>query len=181
MNTLKTDRLILRNFKFSDLDDFYEYTRNPNIGPNAGWPPHKSKEESLKVLQEFIERGEVWAIVLKDNKKLIGSIGLHKDPIRNVENVKMIGYVLSQEYWGKGIMPEAVKEILRYGFEELDLALVSVQHYPFNHNSKRVIEKCGFQYEGTLRHANQIYNGTVYDTLCYSMKKEDWYVSQFYC
>lgn len=176
MKVLETERMILRPWKTEDLDDFYEYARNPEIGPNAGWAPHKDKEESLKILQSFIKGDEVRAIVYKGNGKVIGSIGVHRDYKRQEDiKAKMIGYVLSQDYWRMGLMTEAVKEVIRYLFEEVKLDIISIYHYPFNIRSKRVIEKCGFKYEGTLRMASKIYNGNVYDDVCYSITKEDYF------
>lgn len=176
MKTLETGRMILRPWKTEDLDDFYEYARNPEIGPNAGWAPHKDKEESFKILQSFIKSDEVRAIVYKENGKVIGSIGVHRDEKRAEDiNAKMIGYVLSEDYWGKGLMTEAVKEVIRYLFEEVKLDIITIYHYPFNARSKRVIEKCGFKYEGTLRMASKIYDGNVYDDVCYSITKDDYF------
>lgn len=173
MHTLETERLILRSFREEDLQDFYEYAKNQNVGPNAGWKPHENKEESLRILNDFINGNEVWAIVYKEHNKVIGSIGLHKDDLRIASNVKMMGYVLSEPYWGKGLMTEAVKGIMEYAFNDLHLDLLSIYHYPFNKRSKRVIEKCGFKYEGTLRYAKQVYDGSVYDTVCYSITKDE--------
>lgn len=174
MRTLETQRLILRNVKKSDVHDFYEFAKSPNIGPNAGWEPHNSLEMSLGILRSIIESNNVWAIVYKENNKMIGSIGLHKDIHRNPEDIRMLGYVLSEKYWGKGITTEAAKEVIRYAFEDLNLSLISIQHYPHNIRSMRVIEKCGFKYEGTLRYAAKIFNGSVYDLMCYSLTKDEW-------
>jgi [ribosomal protein S5]-alanine N-acetyltransferase len=174
MKILETERLLLRPFEETDLDDLYEYAKGPHIGPNAGWEPHKSKEVSQTILKKFIEEDEVWAIVYKEDNKVIGSLGLHKDSLRSAEDLKMLGYVLSEDYWGKGIMTEAVKATIRYAFENLDIKLITIHHYPFNSRSKRVIEKSGFLYEGTLRHATKLYDGSVYDLVCYSMTREEW-------
>jgi putative acetyltransferase len=174
METLITERLVLRPFRKEDLDDFYEYAKNPSVGPNAGWKPHESKEESREILERFIAEEESWAIIHKDTDKLIGSIGLHNDARRNNSRVKMLGYVLDEAYWGQGIMTEAAKRVLKYAFENLDLNLVSVYHYPSNIRSKRVIEKCGFHYEGTLRRANELYDGSIHDSMCYSLTKEEY-------
>lgn len=125
-------------------------------------------------MQSFIEKDEVSAIVYKENNKVIGSIGVHYDEKRKGTNAKMIGYVLSEDYWGKGLMSEAVKEVIRYLFEEEKYDVISCYHYPFNTRSKRVIEKCGFKYEGTLRFVSKIYNGTIYDDVCYSITKTDY-------
>lgn len=174
MKTLETNRLLLRPFKRSDLEDFFEYARNPNVGPNAGWPPHKSIEDSERILKMFIEGDEVLAIELKANHKVIGSLGLHPDKLRTTEDAKMLGYVLSEDYWGRGITTEAAKAVIRYAFEELGLNMVTVHHYDYNIRSRRVIDKCGFIYEGTLRHAIKLYNGNIYDLVCYSMTRGEW-------
>jgi len=175
MKVLETERMVLRPWKTDDIDDFYEYAKNPNVGPNAGWEPHKDKEVSLKILQSFIEKDEVRAIVYKGNNKVIGSVGVHCDEKRNGINAKMIGYVLSEDYWGKGLMSEAVKEVIKYLFEEENLDVISCYHYPFNIRSKRVIEKCGFKYEGTLRLTSEIFDGNIYDDVCYSITREDYF------
>jgi [ribosomal protein S5]-alanine N-acetyltransferase len=82
--------MILRPWKVEDLDDFFEYAKNPNIGPSAGWQPHDSKETSMKILQSFVEKDEVRAIEYKENGKVIGSLGAHTDERRNGVNGKMI-------------------------------------------------------------------------------------------
>lgn len=175
MKSLETNRMILRPWKVADLDDFYEYAKNPNVGPNAGWEPHKNKVISLEILQSFIEKGETRAIIYKENNKVIGSIGVHYDEKRNGANAKMIGYVLSENYWGKGLMSEAVKEVIKYLFEEEKYDVISCYHYPFNLRSKRVIEKCGFKYEGTLRLVSKIFDGSVHDDVCYSITREEYF------
>jgi putative acetyltransferase len=151
MKILETERMILRPWKIEDLEDFYEYAKNPNVGPNAGWEPHKDKEVSLKILKSFIEKDEVRAIVYRDNGKVIGSIGAHCDHKREEVKAKMIGYVLSEDYWGRDLMPEAVNAVIKYLFEEEKLDVISCYHFPFNIRSKKVIEKCNFKYEGTLK------------------------------
>lgn len=174
MRVLETERLRLRSWTLEDLDDFYEYAKSLDVGPDAGWKPHACKEESEKILRSFIENDDIWAIELKENSKVIGSVGLHKDTSRSGINSKMLGYVLSKVYWGQGIMPEAVKAVIKYAFEEERLELISVQHFRFNSKSKRVIEKCGFKYEGTLRKGRKLFNGKVVDLVCYSMLKEEY-------
>ncbi|MDF2943004.1 MAG: hypothetical protein K0S01_1862 [Herbinix sp.] len=174
MKSLETTRLLLREFRETDLEDFYEYAKNPKVGPRAGWPPHKTVEETLGILNRFMEGNEVWALVDKKSNKLIGSLGLHEDRYRSVKDVRMLGFVLSEDYWGQGIMAEAAKAAIRYAFENLNITLLTIHHYTFNEQSKRVIEKCGFVYEGILRHAAQIYDNSVYDVACYSMTKEEW-------
>jgi putative acetyltransferase len=174
MKTIETDRLVLRQFRYTDYEDLYEYAKNPHVGPNAGWKPHEDMDETKSILKNFVEEDEVLAIVWKANNKVIGSLGLHKDPLRSADDVKMLGYVLSEDYWGKGIITEASRAVLAYAFTDLNLKLVSVQHYVHNQKSRRVIEKCGFKYEGTLRYCTKIFNGNTYDLMCYSMTKDEW-------
>ncbi|MGF7144559.1 putative acetyltransferase [Anaerotaenia torta] len=174
MKTLETQRLLLRTFCEEDLDDFYEYAKSPKVGPNAGWPPHNNKEESRKILDRFMEEDEVWAIVLKEKNKLIGSIGLHHDRLRSANEVLMLGYVLSDEYWGQGLMTEACHAVISFAFESLGIQLLTVHYYAHNLRSRRVIEKCGFQYEGTLRRCAKLYDGSIHDLVCYSMTRQEW-------
>jgi putative acetyltransferase len=178
LKEINTRRLLLRRFKLSDLGDFYEYAKNPNVGPNAGWDFHKSKEESLSILKNFILSDEVWAIELKSENKVIGSIGLHKDRKRDNKDAKMLGYVLSENYWGQGFATEASKAIIDYAFIELSVDVLSVYHYPFNERSKNVILKCGFNHEGVLRKATITYDGKVYDDCCYSMTREEYFLQR---
>lgn len=173
MKTLETKRLILRQWTMDDLDDFYEYAKNPEVGPSAGWKPHEDKEFTLIILKSFIEKDEVWAIECKENGKVIGSIGTHNDPKRRGVNAKSIGYVLSKEYWGQGIMPEAVKRVLEYLFVEESIDVATCYHYPFNVKSKRVIEKSGFKLDGILRKATMHYSGEIYDDYCYSITRQE--------
>ncbi|MGB4660989.1 MAG: GNAT family protein [Mobilitalea sp.] len=176
MKTIETERLILRPFEQRDLTEFYENSRTPNVGPGAGWEPHKSIEDSQVILDKFLESEEVWALVRAEDNRLIGSVGLHKDPIRSADDIRMLGYVLAEDCWGKGYMTEAAKAALGYAFTELMVPFVTIHHYSFNLRSKRVIDKCGFTYEGTLRHASKIYDGSIYDLACYSMSKEEWQI-----
>ena len=123
---LESPRLVLREWTLEDLDDFNEYASVAGVGEMAGWRHHASKEESLKILQHFIEGKHVFAIILKENNKAIGSIGVERygceDKLTEFLNYKgrEIGYVLSKDYWGKGIMPEAVNTLIDYLFNTLN-------------------------------------------------------------
>ena len=166
-----TQRLILRPIELSDLEDIFEYSSGPNVGPNAGWKPHETREESLEIMKEILmEKEGVWGIVLRESGKMIGSVGLIDDHKRQYDGVKMIGYALGEEYWGFGIMSEAVAEVIRFGFEELKLEAISAYCFPFNDRSKSIIRKFGFEYEGTLKLAEKRYDGKVLDNECYILK-----------
>ena len=176
MKTLETERLILTGWNLSDedIDGLYAYAKNPNVGPNAGWKPHESREESKKIIEELFLPHEVWSIREKETGKVIGSIGL--EPDRRREDVKSMemGYSLAEESWGKGYMTEAARAVIDYAFGELGLVVLAICTGPENRRSQRVIEKCGFQYEGRQRKGYHIYDGTDRDNLMYSIIREEW-------
>lgn len=152
MNEVVTNRLILRPWKLSDSKDLYEYAKSELVGPGAGWKPHKAEDESKEVIRMFIKNNDSYAIVLKKENKVIGGIGLHKrKPDSSLSDLEQreIGYVLNPNYWGNEYVPEAVKALIDYGFLEMKLDLVWCGHYDFNSNSRRVNEKCGFNYKFT--------------------------------
>lgn len=150
MKTLVTKRLILRSLKVTDLADMYAYAKKDTIGPRAGWAPHQSIEETSKIIKMMINENEVWAITIKPNDQMVGTIGLHARSFENaIANQKEIGFVLDDLYWGLGYMPEAVMRMIQYAFEDLELDKVLCGHKIDNLQSKRVIEKCGFTYTHT--------------------------------
>lgn len=146
---LKTKRLILRPWTLKDLDDFYEYAKVDGVGQMAGWAPHENKDKSLIILNHFIEDKKTFAIEF--NGKVIGSLGIEKYGMEQelTEFIQYkgreLGFVLSKDYWGQGIMVEAVTEVINYLFNELDLDFITCGYYLFNKQSKRVQEKCGFK------------------------------------
>ena len=176
MKTLETERLILRNWNESDLEDFYEYAKVEGVGEMAGWPHHTDIEVSKRILQEFIEKDEVYAIVLKENMKVIGSLGIHNrtmDEGYQAQNGREIGYVLSKHYWGRGLVPEAVKAAIQYAFEEIQVDVLWCGHFDINQRSRRVIEKCGFQFFGEgVYEAKQLQ--TTFTDKRYRMTREDY-------
>ncbi|MCL2045117.1 MAG: GNAT family N-acetyltransferase [Oscillospiraceae bacterium] len=166
-----TERLILRPWLTSDLDDFYEYASVPGVGEMAGWPHHRFKRTTRQVLQLFIEGKNVFAMELIENNKVIGSIGFHtswanEDPDYQHLKVKDIGYTLSKDYWGQGLTPEAAKALIDWTFTNVDIDALTVCHFLDNHQSQRVIEKCGFTFvkEGTYnaRQLNKVMDDAKY-------------------
>lgn len=145
----ETERLVLRPWSEADLEDLFEYARVDGVGQMAGWMPHKNIEESRQILDMFIREKKTLAIEL--DGKAIGSVGVElyneKDfPDLDSLQGREIGYALSKDYWGRGIMPEAVKAVIDYLFTEENLDFVTIAHFVWNKQSARVIEKCGFQY-----------------------------------
>ncbi len=147
MKVLETERLILRRFQLTDLHDFFEYCQLETVGPNAGWRPHKTVEESFAILREFSIREDILALVLKENSKVIGSIGIHKKETESGTYYEL-GYVMSTLYEGKGLMTETVKRVLRYFFFELEHEEIYVSHFIENIKSEKVILKTGFEFIG---------------------------------
>lgn len=147
---IETPRLILRPWQDSDLEDFYAYASEEGVGEMAGWAHHQSMEESRRILSLFMEGKHTFALELQENGHVIGSLGLEErdadlDLPKTLKG-REIGYVLSREYWGRGLMPEAVKAVMEYCFRELKLDYLTCGHFIRNTQSARVIEKCGFRY-----------------------------------
>lgn len=172
---LNTNRLILRPITADDAEDMYEYSKDECVGLNAGWKPHESISETMEIMNLiFIGADCTFGIILKDSGKLIGSAGLIDDPKRENERVRMLGYSIGKDYWGRGYMTEAAKAIIDCGFTNLDIDMVSAYCYPDNVRSKRVLEKLGFVYEGKLSECEKLYNGSIKDNECFALKRAEW-------
>ncbi|MGN0479778.1 MAG: GNAT family N-acetyltransferase [Hominenteromicrobium sp.] len=169
LKTLETGRLRLRPWTMDDADALFAYAQNPKIGPAAGWKPHESREDSEKAIQHWMSGVEAWAIEEKASGCVIGYISLHNDKTRDNPRTKMLGYALREESWGRDYVPEAVRRMTRFAFEELCMDVVSIGHFAENTQSRRVAEKCGFQHEGVLRHAELNFDGSIHDLWMWSM------------
>ncbi|MBQ9032476.1 MAG: GNAT family N-acetyltransferase [Parasporobacterium sp.] len=148
--TLETERLILRRWEDRDAESLYEYARDPDVGPIAGWPAHRSIQESRDVIRNVFNGKEAYAICMKSDNKAIGAIELklngHTDLARGDDECEL-GYWLGKPFWGRNIMPEAAGEMLRHAFEDIGMTKVWVGYYEGNTKSKRVQEKLGFRYQ----------------------------------
>ena len=148
---IETERLLLREFEQHDLCDLYEYASVEGVGEMAGWKHHETIEKTQEILNNFVKENKTFAIILKENNKVIGSLGIEKYGMEHALTEfdgyqgREIGYVLSKSYWGKGLMPEAVSAVIRYLFDELNWDFLTCGYYDFNKQSKRVQEKCGFK------------------------------------
>lgn len=173
--TLKTERLLLRPWEPTDLNDFYEYASVDGVGQMAGWTPHKSIEESRDILDMFISGKNIFA--LEYEGKVIGSLGIEKYPKEKFPELaelkcREIGYVLSKDYWGRGLMPEAVREVIRYLFEDLGLDAIFCGHFRRNVQSAKVQEKCGFKHYSTMDYQTRM--GTVEEAEVNILYRKDW-------
>lgn len=149
---LETERLILREWILSDAESLYEYAKDPEIGPIAGWPPHTSVENSREIITNVLSANETYAVCLKEDNRAIGSIGLMVGSASNLDlpdSEGEIGYWIGVPFWGRGLIPEAMNELLRHGFEDLQLEKIWCGYFDGNIKSKRAQEKCGFTYHHT--------------------------------
>ena len=147
---LTTDRLILRPWEETDAEDLYEYAKDERIGPPTGWPAHTSVGESRGIIRTVLSEPETYAVCLKEDGRAIGSIGLMIGKQSNIglpDTEAEIGFWIGVPFWGRGLIPEAVREISRYAFEDLHLETLWCGYFEGNDKSKRVQEKCGFIYQ----------------------------------
>ncbi len=146
---IETERLILRSWKQEDLADLLEYSRIPEVGSMAGWEPLQTEEEAQKVLDCFIQEPYTFALKHRETQKVIGSLcldWLDPDPELPDADVIIYGYDLHKDFWGQGLMPEAVQAAIPYCFETLKADYIRIGVYTWNLQSQRVAQKCGFQY-----------------------------------
>lgn len=171
---LQTERLVLRAFDANDAASLYAFAQSETVAHMAGFKPHRSLEESRKMVQDFIASGAVWAVVEKRTGRMIGFVSLHIDNTRYTGHARKLAYTLGEAYWGQGFATETCRELIRYAFEDCECQVLSVSHFPFNQKSKRVIKKLGFAYEGIQRHAHDLPDGTVADLVQYSLLKSEY-------
>lgn len=148
---MQTKRLILRPWQEADAESLYAYAKDPDIGLPAGWPPHKSVEDSRGVIRYVFSAPETYAVCLEDGSP-IGSIGLKlkgSTDMTDREDECELGYWIGKPFWGQGLIPEAAEELLRHAFEELGMRAVWCGYYEGNVKSRRVQEKLGFVYQYT--------------------------------
>lgn len=167
MIDIDTGRLLLRAWRLSDAEDLLEFGGDKSV-KQAGWEPLQSLNDCEHFIQSAIDAADSRAVVLKETGKVIGWILL--GDTGRYDLYKELEFVISEKFRNRGYAAEAVKGMLRYAFETLGVLVVTVCHYPDNAPSKRVIEKCGFTYEGTLRK----YSRNLSDSVRYSMLKEEW-------
>lgn len=180
-NVLETERLILRNWTLDDAKYLFQFARDKRVGPNAGWHPHKSIEESKYLIRTLFDDPNIFAIVPKSLNYPIGAISLslgNKSNLPLPETEAEIGYWIGAPFWGQGITPEATKEIIRLGFEDLHLNQIWCGYFEGNEQSKRVQEKCGFKYRYTLK--DQLWKETneIKTEHITSIKKEEYYIKE---
>lgn len=173
--TFETDRLILRKFEIGDAQQMYNnYCSNDNVTQFLSWNTHKSVDDTKEYVKNFVlpryesENPFIWAVVYKENNEVIGSFDICKLDVAHKR--AEFGWVLSENYWGKRIMPEAAKLVLDYMFS-LDLVRIQAYHYIGNSKSGKAMQKLGMIHEGTLHKWSYNNKGELVDCEMYALLK----------
>ena len=165
----------IRRWELSDARDLATALSNKKIQDNLrdGLPYPYTEQDGKEFISAMLAANEndTFAFAITVNGKVIGSIGAFRQT--NIHNkTAELGYYIAEEYWGKGIMTEAVKQLCDYVFSHTDIIRIYAEPFAYNIGSCRVLEKAGFQYEGTLR-SNALKNGNVLDMKMYSKLKTE--------
>lgn len=174
---LQTERLLLRPWHESDAEALYEYAKDQRVGPIAGWPVHASVENSREIIRNVLTAPEIYAVVLKQNGRPVGSIGLMIGSQSNIglpDNECEVGYWIGVPYWGQGLIPEAVRELQRHAFDDLEMQKIWCGYFDGNVKSKRVQEKCGFRYQFTKENVSSQLVGEFRTEHITCQTKEEW-------
>lgn len=169
--SIETPRLLLRPLRPGDVDDLYAYASDPEVARYTLWEAHRTRLDSLDFLSwvmDLYTRGDVapWGVVLKSKDRLVGTCGFI---CWNLDNARAeIGYALGRTWWGRGLVTEAVRAVVRFGFDVMHLNRIQARCEVPNVASARVMEKAGMQREGLLRE-HEFAKGRYLDMLIYSI------------
>ena len=159
---MESDRILLRPWRESDAETLYRYASDPEVGPRAGWPPHKSVEESLEIIRTLFHSDHMWAIELKETKKPIGCMGYFIYGESNIdigEKDAEVGYWVARPYWNRGICSEALRLLIDYCFHKKGFTTLWADYFPENPASGKVMEKCGFSDTGLVNRCSHLQLG----------------------
>ncbi len=149
---LETKRLYLRNWTEEDAEALYHCAKNPKVGPMAGWPAHQNVKESLKIIQDLLLTPYTFALILKEKNEIIGNVSLNIEE-ENPSSAEL-GCWMDAPFWGQELGVEALREVIRFGFQELKLKELWASHFEENHQSRRLQEKCGLQFRYKKENVN---------------------------
>ncbi|MBR5410735.1 MAG: GNAT family N-acetyltransferase [Clostridia bacterium] len=173
----ETKRLMLRPWEERDAESLYEYAKDPRVGPPAGWPPHTSVDDSREIIKNVLAVPETYAVCLKEDGRAIGSIGLKLGENSNLalpDGEGEIGYWIGVPFWGRGLIPEATRELIRHAFADLGLKTLWCGYFDGNEKSKRAQEKCGFIYHHTNKDVFWPLMGDIRTEHVTRLTREDW-------
>ena len=172
LNEIVTPRCVLRNITLVDVDDMFEYCSSENVTRYTKFSRHQSKEETKEAIKEIFIPNQLtkWGIVLRETDKLIGTI----DFMTLTKDYAVLGYALSEKYWGQGIVPEAAKKLIQVGFEKLNVSVIYATHHKDNLNSGRVMQKIGMTKLGKDYYYN--FKGKPFvETVKYAINRDEFY------
>lgn len=172
---METTRLQLRPWNESDAEILYKYASDPDVGPRAGWPAHKSVDESRTVIQDIFTNDHTWAIVLKDTNEPIGCMGYFPFGESNIpigEHDCEAGYWVAKPYWNQGICTEALQKMIDYCFNVKQFDTIWSDHFTGNPASGRVLEKCGFKDTGMFNQCSHLLGGDKDQVKIYRLRKQ---------
>ncbi|RST98996.1 hypothetical protein CBF37_05965 [Vagococcus vulneris] len=174
---LVTERLILREWELTDAPALYKYASDEKVGPRAGWPVHTSEAMSRRIIAEELQKLHSFAVCLKkDRGHIIGAIGIKQQDEKM--NEAEIGYWIGVPFWGHGYMPEALNEIIRYCFDELNLTDLWCGYYDGNQQSYTVQLKCGFKDAYTVEEKSVPLLNEYRTEYFTHLTKKDWLVKE---
>lgn len=165
----------IRKWMLSDVADLTAAISNKKVQANLrdGIPYPYTEQDGVDFISAMLsaDENDTFAFAITVDEKVIGSIGVYRQENIHRQTAEL-GYYIAEEYWGKGIMTEAIKQICQYVFQKSDILRIYAEPFAYNEASCRVLEKAGFQYEGTLRN-NAVKNGKVIDMKMYSILKTE--------
>ena len=176
---LETERLILRKVSVNDAEEaFVNWCNNPNVSKYTLWEPHKSVDTTknlFKIWENAYEQNDTfrWGVVLKSTNELIGTIDVASKDWMRYGTVE-IGYCYGEKFWHKGYAKEALKRVIKFLFEEVDLDLIYATYMEANPNSGRVMKSAGMKYEGFVRGRVLDHDGKRNNLHSYSITKEEY-------
>ena len=144
---METERILLRPWRESDAEALFKYASDPEVGPRAGWPPHKSVEESREIIRNIFSTEGMWAVEWKETQEPIGCVGYLPASHSNLDiedDHAEVGYWIARPFWGRGICTEALRIVIDYCFAEKGFSVLWGDYFPDNPASGKVMEKCGF-------------------------------------
>ncbi len=182
---LKTKRLILRGWKDEDASGLFKYASDLRVGPAAGWLPHTNEAYSRAIIRTVLRGKESYAICVQGSEdEPIGSIELtlRGSALRPLEEGEAeLGFWVGFPFWGRGIATEAASEMIRHGFEDLGLLRIYCAYFDGNERSKKVQEKCGFNYHHTNEKTRIIQLGETRREHVNVMEYDCWKMQGFHC
>lgn len=171
---METSRLLLRRWKRADFKEYVEFMSDPEVMLPAGAEPLSTLEKAMTAFNRDLRNEGCFAVTRKETGQVIGRIKFQSDLRRFHVKSLSLGYELRKDCWGNGYMPEALSAMIMRAFEREKVDVLGISHFSENTRSQRVIEKCGFRYEGTIHHAVRRNDGAIMDDVCYCILREDY-------